>query len=93
MDYLGESKKCADLAIYQSVLTRDCRPYGEGSAQVNLMTAANFSGLVTDMVLEEDSVEILSRYPMERCCSLEIAEPIPIRLQSVCPMRWQMPLV
>ena len=64
MDYLGESKKCADLAIYQSVLTRDCRPYGEGSPQVNLMTASNFSGLMTDMVLEEDSVGILSRYPM-----------------------------
>jgi len=63
-DWLCASKKCADLAVFQSVLTRDCRPEGGAYPLMSMMTASCFSGLLTDMVLEEDSVEQLSRYPL-----------------------------
>jgi len=63
-DWLGASKKCADLAVYQSLLTREGRPRGGAHPTINLMTASNFSGLMTDMVFDDDTVETLSRYPV-----------------------------
>lgn len=61
--FMGASQKCADLAVYQSVLTRECRPYGAAFPTMSFIMASNFSGLMTDMVYEEDSVETLLSYP------------------------------
>lgn len=76
--FLGESTKNADIAIYQSVLTRDCRPAGSSFPMKSILTASNFSGLLTDMVFEEDTVEILSEYPVIvlNCASMLSGENI-----------------
>jgi len=63
-EWLGESKKYADLAVYQSLLTREGCPAGSTNPMINLITAANFSGLTTDMVFDDDSVEKLLQYPV-----------------------------
>lgn len=63
-DWLCDSRKCTDIAVFQSVLTRDCRPSGGARPMMSMMLSSCFSGLMTDMVLEEDSVEQLSKYPL-----------------------------
>ncbi len=77
-DWLCDSRKCADIAVFQSVLTRDCRPFGKVFPMMSMMLASCFSGLMTDMVLEEDSVEQLSRYPLIalNCASMLAGEHI-----------------
>ena len=63
-DWLCDSQKCSDIAVFQSVLTRDCRPVGGAYPLMSMMLASCFSSLMTDMVLEEDSVEQLSKYSL-----------------------------
>lgn len=76
--FLGTSRKCADLAIYQSILTRDCRPVRSSQPTRSLLMASCFSGLMTDMALEEDPVEQLLQYPriVVNCAEMLTGEQI-----------------